>query len=179
MRRRLLITGMGLLVCAAVGGTAFSAQGSSSPPKVRAWGLAPGTLGVTSPRIAHPTGTRTLVVKGRQFTATQIDNPPSGTSQGDEIVAAGKLFQGQKPAGELEAQEVLTNVTPGRLVVTFTALLAGGQITASAVVHFNNNPAPVTAAIVGGTGAYRQVRGVVYLTSVGSSTKLTFVYTTS
>jgi hypothetical protein len=178
-RRRLLIVGVGLLVCALAGGAVVSAQGSSTPPKLRLWGLAPGTLSTTSPRIAHPKGTKTVVVIAKQFTATQIDNAPSGTSQGDEIIAAGKLFQGSKGAGSIQAQDVLTSVTPRRLMITFTALLAGGQITAAAVAHFNNAPVAAKAAILGGTGIYGKIRGVVYLTSTGSATKLAFVYTTS
>lgn len=168
-----------MLVCVVVAGLAASARGSSAPSKLRAWGIEPGTLSRATPHIARSAGTKMLVVKARNFTTTGIDNPPSGTSQGDEAVGAGQLFSKQRPAGSLQFQEVLTSATPGRLVLTFTALLASGQITGSAVVRINNSTQPVTAAILGGTGAYAQIRGVMYATSAGNSTKLTFVYTTT
>ena len=93
-----------------------TARGSSDHQKLRAYGLLPSTLGSTMPALSHPKGSKTLVVNARDFVATSIDNAPTGLSQGDEIVVNGKLFFRHQPMGELEAQEVLTNAAPGRLI---------------------------------------------------------------
>jgi hypothetical protein len=178
VRRRLTIALLCLLVCAGIAGVAATARGSSDHQKLRPYGLVPSTLGHTMPAVSHPKGSRTLVINARDFTATEIDNPPTGTtSQGDEIVVNGKLFFQHKPMGELEAQEVLTNVAPGRLMLTFTLLLPKGQVTGSAVARLRNGP--IRFAILGGTGAYRRISGDGVATSSGSTTKFTLVYWTS
>ena len=174
MRRRLIIASLCLLVCAGIAGLAATARGSSDPQKLRAYGLLPSTLGHTMPALSHPKGSKTLVVNGRDFVATSIDNAPTGFSQGDEIVVNGKLFFRHQPMGELEAQEVLTNAAPGRLMISFILLLPGGQITGSAVARLQNGP--IRLAILGGNGAYRRIRGDGVATASGSTTRFTIVY---
>jgi hypothetical protein len=174
VRRRLTIASLCLLVCAGVAGVAATARGSSDHQKLRPYGLLPSTLGHTMPTLRHPKGSKTLVINARDFTATEIDNAPTGTSQGDQIVVNGKLFFQHKPMGELEAQEVLTNIAPGRLMLTFTILLAHGQITGSAVARLQNGP--IRLAVLGGTGAYRRISGDGVATASGNVTRFTIVY---
>ncbi|HEU0193999.1 MAG TPA: hypothetical protein VFQ71_07360 [Gaiellales bacterium] len=177
MRRRLIIGSLCLLGCAGIAGLAATARGSSDPHKLRAYGLLPSTLGHTMPAVSHPPGSRTLRVNGRDFVATSIDNPPSGLSQGDQIVVNGKLFFRHQPVGALEAQEVLTNTAPGRLMISFTLLLKRGQISGTAIAKLRNGP--IRLAITGGTGAYRRISGDGAAISSGSTTRFTLVYWTS
>jgi len=178
MPRRLTIASLCLLACAGVAGVAATARGSSDHQKLLPYGLLPSTLGHTMPALSHPRGSKTFVVNARDFVATQIDNPPTGTtSQGDEIVVNGKLFFQHKPMGALEAQEILTNVAPGRLMISFTLLLKGGQISGTAVAKLRNGP--ICLALTGGTGAYRRISGDGTATSSGSTTRFTLVYWTS
>jgi hypothetical protein len=122
MRRRFLIAGSGLLVCVALAVLAASARGSSSPAvKWRPLGVAPSTINPAT--ILVPKGARRLSVRIGSFTSTSIDNPPTGTSQDDASIGAGQLARKGAPARELEGQEVLTSVTPGRAILAATALL--------------------------------------------------------
>lgn len=174
---RLTIASLCLVVCAGVAGVAATARGSSDHQKLRPYGLLPSTLGHTMPALSHPKGSRTLVVNGRDFVATQIDNAPSGLSQGDQIVVNGKLFFRHRPMGALQAQEVLTNVAPGRLMISFTLQLKNGQISGAAVARLRNGP--IRLAVTGGTGAYRRISGDGAAISSGSTTRFTIVYWSS
>jgi hypothetical protein len=169
-----------VLVC--VAGVVASARGASSAPRAEAWGLSPGTVGSGAlPRVQS--GVKTLVVDLQAISATSIDNAPTGTSQGDEIVVAGALFKAGKPAGSLQATETATRVVPngngfsGKLVVTAVCQLAGGQITFLAVTGFNNAN-PVKAAILGGTGAYNKAQGQMFVSQgPNQTTRFTFYLT--
>src|SRR5206468_7478600 len=122
---------------------------------------------------------QTFVLRAQGFTVTAVDNPPSGTSQGDELAVEGLLTTRQgEGAGRLDAHEVFTGPSSngGRLELLFTALLAHGQISAGGVIRINQSGATDTrAAIIGGTGRYRNARGEVIIHPAGQTTRLTFV----
>jgi hypothetical protein len=108
-----------------------------------------------------------------------IDSDPVGLSQGDEIIVEGQLVgPSGRPKGRIEVQEVLTGLNQsggGRLQLMFTALLARGQITGSGVLGISQSgPSNTKAAILGGTGRYRNVRGVVVIHPGQTSSQLTF-----
>ncbi|MGH3426788.1 MAG: hypothetical protein ACRDQZ_04365 [Mycobacteriales bacterium] len=63
--------------------------------------------------------------------------------------------------------------TGGRIQLTFTALLAGGQISGIRVTRFNSGTPAL--AIVGGTGKYVGARGEVFIHSGPRRTRLTFI----
>jgi|tagenome__1003787_1003787.scaffolds.fasta_scaffold20967955_2 hypothetical protein len=81
--------------------------------------------------------------------------------------------------GRLEAHEVLTSLNQnggGRLQLMFTALLARGQISGVAVLGLTQSGASnARAAIIGGTGHYRNVRGEVLIHPNGQTMRLIFL----
>lgn len=167
----------GLVVAIAAGliGVASAASGQADRPPLKAWGFQPGTSG--SPAIPHIARAKMLVVRLGDVTVTSVDNPPSGTSVGDELALEGKLVGlDGTPAGQLEVHEAVTGmgpVTGGRFQITFTALLGGGQISGIGVTRFNR-PTPALA-IIGGTGKYLGARGEVFVHNGPHRTRLTFV----
>ena len=168
-----------ILVC--VAGVVATARGASSTPKAKAWGLTPGTVGSGAlPRVG---AAKKLVVDLQGVSATSIDNAPTGTSQGDQIAVTGSLLRNGKPAGSLQATETATQVIPsgngfhGKLLVTGVCQLAGGQISIIAITGFNN-PKPVKAAVIGGTGVYRKARGQMFASQgPNNTTRFTFYLT--
>jgi hypothetical protein len=160
-----------------------TARGASTTPKVEAWGLSPGTL--TTSAVPAVKGTTRLVVDARNFVVNDNDIDPSGPSQGDQITLWATLYKGAKTAGTFHANEVATQVTPssnpsgftGKLLVSGVLLLAGGQISVVAVTNFAQS-ASTKAAIVGGTGAYKNARGEMIATEgPNGATRLTFFLT--
>ena len=179
MRGRIwLMAGLLGVVGAGLIGVASSADGSSGTPSLQAWGLRTQTpTPQVIPHIAHTTA---LAVWLDGVTSSYVDNPPSGMSQGDELVVEGRLVGPHgAPAGRLEAHEVLTGLGPeasGRLQVTFTALLAGGQISGIGVMGLNQARTPALA-ITGGTGRYfRTHGGEVFVHPGPHRTRLTFLF---
>jgi hypothetical protein len=181
MARKLFISGLGvsLLAAAVVGVTLASA---SSEGGAKAWG-APASMvhyANAAPAAASGSDPTTIVLLTRHEHETDVDNPPAGFSQGDEAAITSALFNtdGQR-VGHFDAAGVFTAVFSTRQVArgqfTFTATLADGQITATGVGTFSASATGFTAAVTGGTGAYRNTDGQVQVTFVGPhSTR--FVY---
>ena len=106
-------------------------------------------------------GTAKLTVYGTGFAGAGIDNPPSGTSQGDEQVVTAQFLTaatGGKNTGRFEIHEILTDGgTPTLRWCRSPTALPGGQISAVGIQPANQQGARL--AVVGGTGQYYNVRG--------------------
>jgi len=90
-----------------------------------------------------------------------VDAAPAGDSPGDLGVVSGKLFKAgaSKQVGRYQGL-CYTTIPKSRSECTFSFSLAGGQITViSAYGKGFNGSKVVHDAIVGGTRAYRNVRG--------------------
>jgi hypothetical protein len=117
---------------------------------------------------ASPAGHRAPAAHQLRFVAkttqlTQIDVPPAGFGQGDEVVFHDVLVAQGKTIGHDGGACQATFVTKGRVpqfqcVVTF--VFRGGQLTAQGLFNISN-PASFrgTFAITGGTGVYAAARG--------------------
>lgn len=179
MARKLFISGLGVsLVAAVVVGVSIASASSGSG--ARAWGAPAGMVHFSKVAPAATSGDSTVTVLSKNQKETDVDEPPSGFSQGDEATISGPLTN---PAGtrvgHLDVHGAFTAVFSKRQVArglfTFTATLAGGQIAATGTGTFSNQTNGFTAAITGGTGAYRTTDGWVSVTFT-SQTTTTFVY---
>ena len=149
-----IVAGVVLVVAAAIVGTA--ARGADRSTSAVHWAaLLPGSLrSASTPRIA---GTQQLTVYASDFTATSVDNAPSGTSQGDELAVTGQLRNaGGTKIGKLEVHEVLTSVTPQIIQLTATLRLRRGQLSALGTQRSTD---VTRLTVVGGTSRYYNVRG--------------------
>ncbi len=125
----------------------------------------------------------TLVLFGRDTVQTNVDNAPEGPSVGDERVITSPLFtkaSGDERVGRLDVHRVITSTdgTQTTVVDQITETLSRGQIISAGSSTFSGPPSQVsgekaTRSVVGGTGAYRLVRGELRTSTVGSGTKLT------
>lgn len=127
----------------------------------------------------------TLVLFGRNIVQTNVDNAPEGPSVGDEVVITAALFTkatGGESVGRLDVHRVTTSTDGGqtRVVDQISETLSRGQIVAAGSGTFRGTPGELEGdkarrSIVGGTGAYRLVQGVLQTEFIGESnvTKLT------
>jgi hypothetical protein len=176
--RKVLAVVAGIVVVALVGGLALA---SASQRTSRAhWGLPSGTSRTTSSKaIAKGEGEHRLIFVSRHETETDVDNPPAGESQGDEITVTAPLFRNDHKVGRLDVHAVETEASfpPPRAAIqaTFTATLAQGQITATGVAVFTpESMGGFEAAVTGGTGRYDDVDGDVQVLFREHGTK--FIY---
>jgi hypothetical protein len=173
-RRSWLVVGFVAVISAGAIGVASAANGSSGRLHFKAWGYQRHAAPLVMPHIAHA---KTLVVRLQDATSTYVDNLPTGTSQGDELAVEGQLVSRTGAgAGNLEVHETVTGLGPdtgGRIQLTFTAMLAGGQISGTGTTRFNK--ATPALAIVGGTGRYLGAHGEVFIHSGPHRTRLTFL----
>jgi Dirigent-like protein len=178
MPKRALVAGLvGIAVVGAVG-VAAAMGGSSSRPALRPWGFGAGRA--TPVGVSHLTQARTITLHASAFVTAAIDNDPAGTSQGDEIVVSGTLNQRgiDQPVGRIQVTETFTELPAGggaHLLLTFTATLPAGQITSSGVGRVSRSGViTIKIPVVGGTGKYRNARGVVVVTPSTNTARLTF-----
>lgn len=173
-RRSWLVVGLMVAIGAVGFGVTSAAHGSSDGLHFKAWGFHPRSAPLVVPHIARA---KTVVVRLQNTASTYVDNLPTGTSQGDELAVEGQLVSRTGTAeGNLEVHEIVTGLGPdtgGRLQLSFTALLAGGQISGIGATRFNT--ATPALAIVGGTGKYLGAHGEVFIHSGPHRTRLTFL----
>jgi hypothetical protein len=173
-RRNWIVVGFAAVISAGVLGVASAANGSSDRLHFKAWGYRPHAEPLVVPHIAHA---KTLVVRLQNATSTYVDNLPTGTSQGDDLAVEGRLVtRTGAAAGNLEVRETVTGLGPnsgGRIQLTFTALLADGQISGIGVTRFNAGTP--TLAIAGGTGKYLGAHGELFVHPGPHRTRLTFL----
>lgn len=181
--RRWVVIG-GVLVVGASGvmvGVGAASGGTAHSVPLRPWAFGSGRSGGAAVT-AHITRSRTLVLRAHDFVASSIDNTPANTSQGDAIVVEG-LLSGPNgdSAGRIDVNEVFTGLPPGggaRLLITATASLPAGQITAVGVGRVSQSGhITIKISIAGGTGKYRNARGVLIgqPSASGNTTRLTFL----
>ena len=112
---------------------------------------------------AHNTAAQSLrfVAKTTQF--TNIDLPPAGFGQGDEVVFHDQLLRGGNTIGHDGGACQATLVAKGQVpqfqcLVTF--VFKGGQVTVQGLLNIAN-PASFrgTFAVTGGTGIYQEASG--------------------
>lgn len=122
-----------------------------------------------APAVRKKARVSTLVVFGRDTVQTDIDNAPKGPSVGDESVVTSPLYpkaSGGESVGRLDTHRVITSIGATQTTVTdqIVETLSRGQIISAGSSSFSGPPgmaAGKTAnrSVVGGTGAYRMVRG--------------------
>jgi hypothetical protein len=103
-----------------------------------------------------------LVVTERNATETEIDNPPEGFNQGNEVAFAGDLYRGGELVGYDDGHAVFTLVTEteARIEVQATATVRGDEITVAGSFTFTEEAVPdPELSVVGGTGRYDDVGG--------------------
>lgn len=162
-----------------VAGVGAALGDSSSTPPLRAWGFGAGDSPAAEP---HITRAHQITLRAHDFAATSVDNDPAGTSQGDAITVEGLLSArgGDSTIGRLEVNEVFTGLPAGggaRLLVTATATLPAGQITTVGVGRVSaSGKITIKLPIAGGTGRYRNARGVLiaHPNTNGATTRLTY-----
>jgi hypothetical protein len=175
MRRLAWLVPLGGAGAAAVVAGASLAASSAQPRAEHAWGAFSRAAHVAAvPRT--PASVR-LVVFTRNDSETDVDEPPQGFSQGDEVaVGAGLVMRTGASAGVLDVAGTATLATGrnARFQFTLTASLRGGQITATGVISAAEEPTGFTAAVTGGTGAYRGADGGVRVDFMQTRTRLTY-----
>ena len=121
-----------------------------------------------------------LVLFGRNSVQTNVDNSPEGPSVGDEVIITSPLFtraSGGTSVGRLDVHRVITSTdgTQTRVVDQITETLSRGQIVSAGSSTFSGPPGQLSGSkanrsVVGGTGAYRLVRGELRTALVGNGT---------
>jgi hypothetical protein len=117
-----------------------------------------------------------LVVRERNLTETQIDNPPEGFSQGDEFVSAADLFRRGRKVGYDDVHGAVTSVTETevRIEILATATVRGDEITVAGSVTFTEEAADFELSVVGGTGRYDDVGGELTVSEPQGGPRLVF-----
>ena len=175
MRTKLSAALAGLALLGLLAGGMTFASASPKAPATNTWGMPASSTAAPSPALpasSDITTAKTIVVISRNETETDIDNPPAGLSQGDEFVIHSPLFnRAGATVGTLDVHAVFTSIDPLAVQVLFTASLAKGQITAQGV---GTEETGFTAAVTGGTGAYRNARGQVTVRFQANQVVLTY-----
>ncbi|MEU0004696.1 hypothetical protein ABZ079_10435 [Streptomyces sp. NPDC006314] len=137
------------------------------------------TVGATNPPPPHPQ--QSEEVFGLTARPTQINNvdvPPPGNSQGDELIVTGDLIRSSATVGRFDEVCTVTRTGPtdtSDLQCQLTLSLPGGQITVQGVFAIGSaGPGDITLAITGGTGLYRTAHGFIHAVNTNSAeTQLT------
>ena len=176
MARKLFISGLGVSIVAVVA-VGVSLASASSGSGARVWGAPAGVVHfakAASAASADPT----ITVIAKHQTETDVDEPPTGFSQGDEVTIGSGLFNSSGArVGHLDVHGAFTAVFRkiARGQFDFTATIRGGAITATGVATFSDAAGGFTAAVTGGTGAYQTTDGWVEVIFITASTTK-FVY---
>ena len=154
MARKLFISGLGVsLVAVVVVGVSLASASSGSGARV--WGAPAGMVHFAKAGRTATSGDPTITVISKNAKETDVDEPPTGFSQG----AFTSLFRVAR--GQFE----------------FTATLRAGALTATGVASFTEaaGSSGFTAAVTGGTGAYRNTDGWVEVIFI-TDTTTKFIY---
>src|SRR5205085_12225106 len=153
-------------------GVGVSLASASPGSGARVWGAPAGMLRFSKVAQAPAGGVITLFSKNAK--ETDVDEPPSGFSQGDEMTVSSPLFDtAGNRVGHLDVHGAVTAVLPthtARGQFEFTATRRGGAITATGVATFSDQSQGFVAAVTGGTGAYQTTDGWVRVTFLTPTT---------
>jgi hypothetical protein len=122
------------------------------------------TLGTTA-AMAHGKQKHTLRLVATEIQSDFLDLGAPGPSLGDELVFSESLARRGRDVGESGGVCTVVQVTAPYEVLTLhcvaTLSLRRGQITLQGLIEVQSmdDPGPFTAAITGGTGAYRGAGG--------------------
>jgi allene oxide cyclase-like protein len=119
-----------------------------------------GSAGATQSRATS------LRLVARQDVFQFVDNPPSGDSAGDLIIASDEVYDASGHHRLGRSHITGTETVPGKKIALATTLvLHRGEIALQGVTN-EQNDRPFTLAITGGTGAYRDATGVARVVPV-------------
>ncbi|MFD5424288.1 hypothetical protein [Streptomyces sp. NPDC127084] len=145
-------TGLAAALCCA----SVASAAAPSPDTIHPW----------TPHGKSETFELALVTTASNF----IDVDPTGSSQGDELVATGNVLQDDAAVGQFDQVCTVTRVEadqPAAFQCQVTFTLAEGQITIQGVFPLGAPASDITLAITGGTGSYLTARG--YVQSISTS----------
>lgn len=110
-------------------------------------------------------GQQTFTAVAFVDSARDVDNPPTGDSQGDMIVFTQKLFTDATQEEQIGTDQVycIRTVPGSARICTGIFYLRGGTIT----IIGPESVAPHSLAITGGTGSWRGARGEIALVPNG------------
>ncbi|MGW7048264.1 allene oxide cyclase barrel-like domain-containing protein [Streptomyces avermitilis] len=137
----------------------------------------PATVGATGP-LPPRQKEEVFNLTARPTQINNVDVPPPGNSQGDELIVTGDLIRSNATVGRFD--EVCTTTRTGLfdtsdLQCQITLSLPLGQITVQGVFAITGvGPGDITLAITGGTGLYRTAHGFIHAVNTsGAETQLT------
>jgi hypothetical protein len=186
MRTKLSAAAVGLALLGLLAGGTTLASATTKTQARTAWGVPVSSASAPAAAPAEDLATgsdisaaQIIVVFSRNQTETDIDNPPAGFSQGDEVVVSSPLFnRAGARVGRLDVHGIFTSaVLPRGIAIqwVFTATLAKGQIAAQGVqTEAQTEVVSFKAAVTGGTGAYRNARGQVVVRFLANQVRLTY-----
>jgi hypothetical protein len=167
-----------VVVVAAValaGSVALAAGSQGSPVRKASWRNL--VSSAASAQADDGNGETRLVLVERNAVETEIDNPPEGFSQGDEVAFSGDLYWRGKKVGYDDGHAVFTFVGERQVRVhaSFTATVRGDEINAAGSVTFRETgPVDFELSVTGGTGKYDDVGGEVTVVEQGQTVKFVF-----
>ncbi|MCT2589728.1 dirigent protein [Streptomyces sp. N2-109] len=175
MRHAALATGAAVVVSLTLsgGGPPGGRQDHTQAP-------APPTVskdGGSQAKDAPVRGGRTIRVTANLQVGEELDLGAQGRSVGDQFVFSGNLRSrpGDRPVGRFGGFCVINDLQRNAGECSLTAVLEGGQIAVQGEQAGIPTPSPVTNAITGGTGKFRNAHGQMTLRVLTASTwELTF-----
>jgi hypothetical protein len=127
---------------------------------------------------AHGGGKKTLRIVATEIQSEFLDLGDSGPSLGDELVFSERLSVHGREVGTSGVVCTVTQAVPPYDVLMFhcvgTLSLRRGQITLQGLIEVQgeDDPGPFSAAITGGTGAFRGAGGEAVILQVGATTSI-------
>ena len=120
----------------------------------------PATAGSSASAGGGRSKVSSLRLVARQDVFQFVDNPPSGDSAGDLVIASDKVYDrgGHHQLGRDHIVGIET--VPGKTIaLSATLTMVRGELTLQGVTNEQNNR-PFTLAITGGTGGYQDATGL-------------------
>ena len=117
-------------------------------------------------------GGQTIRLVDKLVSEANLDLGETGDGPGDRFVFAGDLFKGDEKVGDDGGECTIVRLVE-RVAATAncvaTLRLPGGQITVQGLVTFTDESEPITVAVTGGTGRYREADGEMTIETVSDT----------